>query len=74
MEGTNVDDWPTPRVKLPQAREYAQLLSTLQLSILQSFQLYMIAMNVQPFMDKIEQDVNFQHQQTPSEDNKLLLV
>ena len=27
MEGINVDDQPTPVVKLPQAREYAQLLS-----------------------------------------------
>jgi hypothetical protein len=34
MEGTNVDDWPTPIVKLPQACEYAHLLSNLQLSIL----------------------------------------
>jgi hypothetical protein len=27
MEGNDVDDQPTPIVKLPQAREYAQLLS-----------------------------------------------
>jgi hypothetical protein len=37
MEGTNVDDWPTPIVKLPQACKHAQLLSNLHLSILQSF-------------------------------------
>ena len=27
MDGNGVDDRPTPIVKLPQAREYAQLLS-----------------------------------------------
>ena len=26
-EGNDVDDWPTPILKLPQAREYAQSLS-----------------------------------------------
>ena len=29
MEGNDVDDQPTPIVMLPQAREYAQLLSDL---------------------------------------------
>ena len=31
MEGNNVDDQPTPIMKLPQAREYAQLLSNFTL-------------------------------------------
>ena len=37
IEGNGVDDHPTPIVNLPQARDYAQLLSSL--SILQSFEL-----------------------------------
>ena len=35
MDGNDMDDQPTPIVKLPQAHEYAQLL---QWSMLQSFQ------------------------------------
>ena len=37
MEGNNVDHHPTPTIKFPQAYEYAQFLSILQWSILQSF-------------------------------------
>ena len=37
MEGDDVDDQPTPIVKLPQAREYDRWLSNLQWSILRSF-------------------------------------
>ena len=38
MEGNDVDDQPTPIVKIPQACEYAQLLSNFAI-ILRSFQL-----------------------------------
>ena len=39
VEKNDADDWPTPIVKHPQAREYAQLLLyILQWSILQIFQ------------------------------------
>ena len=49
-EGNDVDDQPTPRMKLPQARKYAQLLSNftvehpLDLSVVD-------VMNMQSFMD-----------------------
>ena len=39
MEGNDVDDQPTPKVKLPQAHEYARLLSHFEWSILWSSQL-----------------------------------
>ena len=52
MEQNDVDDWPTPIVKLPQTREYAQLLSNFVMAHSSEF-FVADTMNMQPIlMDK----------------------
>ena len=52
MEGNDVDDRPTPIVKLPRAREYAQILSNFVVEHLSEF-LVIDVMNMQSFMDNL---------------------
>ena len=51
MEGNDVDDQPTPIVKLSQAREYGRLLWNFVGEYLLEF-LVVDVMNMQSFMDK----------------------
>ena len=67
MEGNDVDDQPTPIVKLPQAREYAQLLSNFAMEHPSEFSVVDV-MNMQSFMDKLNKmsisNINKHHQKT----------
>jgi hypothetical protein len=68
MKGNDVDDRPTPIVKLPQAREYAQLLSNSAAEHPSEFSV-MNVMNMQSFMDEIMNkisisNINKRHQKT----------
>jgi hypothetical protein len=71
-EGDDVDVQPTPIVKLPQALEYAQLLSNFAVEHLLEF-LVIDVTNTQSFMDKMSKTLIFQHRQTSSDDNRYLL-
>jgi hypothetical protein len=67
MEGNDVDDQPTPIVKLPQAREYVQLLSNYALEHPSKFSIIGV-MNMQSSMDKLSKilisNINKHHQKT----------
>ena len=67
MKKNDVDDWPTPIVKLLQAHEYAQLPSNFAMQHSSKFSIADI-MNMQPFMDKSRKmsisNVNKHHQKT----------
>jgi hypothetical protein len=71
MKRNDVDDQPTPIVKLPQAHEYVQLLSKYVVEHSSTFSVVDV-MNMQSFYGYIEQDVNFQHEQTLSDANRFL--
>ena len=64
---------PTPIVKLPQAHEYAQLLSNLAVERASEFSV-VDAMNMQSFMDALNK-MSFSNINIPSlEDNRFLLL
>ena len=65
MNENDVDDQPTPIVKLPQARDYAQLLYNFVVE--QSLEFPVLGvMSMQPFMDALNKisisNINKQHQ------------
>ena len=51
MEGNDVDDQPSPIVKLPQACVYAQILTNFAIKHPSKFSVFDV-MNMQSFMDK----------------------
>ena len=53
MERSDVDDQPTPIVKLPQACEYAQLLSNFVVEHPLDFKSVLDMTNMQSFMNKL---------------------
>ncbi len=65
MQRNDVDDQPTPIVKLPQAHEYAQLLSIFLVQRPLEFSVVDV-MNMQSFMDKFNKmlisNINKHHQ------------
>ena len=66
-EENDVDDQPTPTIKLPQARDDAQLLSNLAMDHPSEF-LVVDMMNMQSFMNKLHKmsisNTNKHHQKT----------
>jgi hypothetical protein len=73
LNSNDVDDQPTPIVKLPQAHEYAQLPPTFVVEHSSKFLTIEVTEHAINY-EKIERDVNFQHQQTSPRDNRFLLV
>ena len=67
MEGNDVDDRPTLIVKLPQTREYAQLLSNFVVEHALEFSVVDV-MNMQFLMNKLNKmpisNINKHHQRT----------
>ena len=67
MKGNDVDDQPTPLVKLPQAHEYAKLLSIFPLEHPLEF-LIIGVMTMQSFMNKLNKtsisNISKHHQKT----------
>ena len=67
IEGNDVDDQPTPIIKLPQAHEYVQLLSNLALGHPLEFSVVDV-MNMQSLMDKFNKmlisNINKHHHKT----------
>jgi len=67
MKGNDVDDQPTPQVKLPQAHEYARLLSHFEVEYPLEFSIVDV-MNIQSFMNEFNKvsisNINQHHQKT----------